>query len=62
MAHQSIASVGSAALDVIEDPGIAVEVGVTSGGQVASLRGRSAPKTVATRRHKMLWSETVLRR
>ena len=44
MAHQSTASVGSTALDVIEDPALADEVGVTSGGRVANLRGQSSPE------------------
>ena len=44
MAHQSTASVGSAALDVVEDPALADEVGVASGGRVASQRGQSAPQ------------------
>ena len=44
MAHQCAATVGSAALDVVEDPALADEVGVTSGGRVANLRGQSSPQ------------------
>ena len=44
MGHQCTATVGSAALDVVEDPALADEVGVTSGGRVANILGQSSPE------------------
>ena len=44
MDPQCTATVGSAALDVVEDPALADEVGVASGGRVASQRWQSSPE------------------